>query len=180
MSVIEKPVRFLVKELEDPSAPVPEEVAIERLGILFRALTLPALVLIVQVTMGAVDFPALMALIGVIGVLGGLKAPAARERIVSSTMHAIWGISGIVLLGGWVLHFISSPQHLEAVFGISVGRSASEIYDEVAPIILVISSVIAVIYEVRMVITEVRQVQARHDARRWILGITRTRRDAIG
>jgi len=177
MTLGERFLRWLVAELGDPSAPVPEEVAIERFRTLLRFATLPVITIIVATVLHAWEFPAVMAVLGIIGVYGGMKAPVARKQISDITTHSIWGASLITFVGILVLRLLASPSALSAIFGINPGASATDIYSELAPVVFIVGTLVVILYELRAVITEVRQVRSRQDTSRLILGMTRTRRN---
>lgn len=175
-------VSYAIRELGDPNAPVPAEVAYSRLKILGRSLVSVVLVGAVSALLNAWAYPVVAALICVFAVWGGMSAKAARARIIGSARHGLWLMSGVALVGTLLMHWFSNPngQTFRQVFGISAGPEAQSIFSTIIPVIIVSTMVLVVLYEVKAVVTETRQISSRHDTRRYILEATRLRRTHHG
>jgi len=170
----------IVAELGDPHAPMPAEVALARLKLLCRHLSVPVLVGLVTVLLRAWEFPTVAALVAVVGAVGCVKARPVRRRIIDSTVHGLWLVCTISLVGSGLLRWLGNPNGatFQRLFGVDAGPQAASILSEIVPVVIVVSMVLAVVYEVKMVFTEVRQVSVRDDSQRYMFGLQRTRRNA--
>jgi hypothetical protein len=169
---------LLVQEFGDPNAPLPEEVALERLSILARNLVLVVLVVVTALISEASALAMIADGLMLITAIGAWLAKPARGRLVRSCRMAVWSVMLTDLVGNIIVRWFVSPRgsSTKSIFGVAAGPIAHSVVAGIIPVMVVATMVVTIVMEAKIIITEVRSIRSREDTYKLIAEMGRLRR----